>query len=81
MVVCVVESSFVHVTLAPLLIVNDEGLNAIFFIETVFWLVVLVCGADEGLVLEDEVHPAVITTAPTRAANAKSKTFFILYPL
>ncbi len=66
-------SSFVHVTFAPLLIVSDEGLNAMFFIETLFWLAVLVCGADEGLELGPyDAHPAVITTAPTSAANTKS---------
>ncbi len=80
MTVWVVESSFVHVTFAPLLIVNDEGLNAMFFIETVFWLAVLVCGADDGLLGPYDVHPAVKTTIPTRAANAKSINFFILPP-
>jgi hypothetical protein len=76
--VCVVESSFVHVTLAPLLIVSAEGLNARPFIVTVFWLAVLVCGDDEGLGV-DEVHPAIMTTAATSTANVKSESFFTIY--
>ncbi len=76
--VWVVVSSFVHVTFAPLTIVSDEGLNASPFIVTVFWPAVLTCGDDEGL--EDEVHPAVRTTAPTSAANAKTISFFNILP-
>lgn len=76
--VCVVESSFVHVTLAPLTIVSDDGLNARPFIETLFWLAVLICGDDEGLGVVDEVHPAIMTTAPTSAANVKSVSFFMV---
>ncbi len=75
-----VESSFVHVTFDPLLIVNDDGLNAMFFIDTAFWLAVLVCGADDGLLGPYEVHPAVKTTMPTSAANPKSMSFFIFSP-
>jgi hypothetical protein len=75
--VCVVESSFVHVTLAPLTIVSAEGLNARPFIATLFWLAVLVCGDDEGLGV-DEVHPAIKTAAPTSTANVKSMSFFMV---
>jgi hypothetical protein len=75
--VCVVESSFVHVTLAPLLIVSADGLNARPFIVTVFWLAVLVCGDDEELGV-DEVHPAIMTTAPTSTAIVKSMSFFMV---
>jgi hypothetical protein len=76
--VCVVESSFVHVTLAPLLIVSADGLNARPFIEMLFWLAVLICGDDEGLGV-DEVHPAIMTTAPTSTAKVKSISFFTIY--
>lgn len=77
--VCDVESSFVHVTLAPLLIVSAEGLNARPFIVTLFWLAVLVCSDDEGFGVELEVHPAIMTAAPTSTANVKKASFFMVW--
>ncbi len=73
----VTVSSFVHVKFAPLLIVSAEGLNASPYTETLFWLAVLISGADEAKEPgEYEVHPAVIATAPTSTANPKNTSFF-----
>ena len=74
--VCVVESSFVHVTFAPLPIVSAEGLNVRPFIVMAFWLAVLVCG--EGLVV-DEAHPAIMTAAATSTAKLRNVSFFTIY--
>ncbi len=79
--VWVVESSFVHVTVVPLLIVSDDGLNAKPFMVTEFWPAAPVCDDDEELGLgEYEVHPAVKTTAPMSAASAMSISFFNIKP-
>ena len=74
--VCISDSSFVHVTVAPFLIVNKEGLYASFFITMLFWLSVLVCDCDEREVENGDMHPAITSGAIIRANVIWKKCFF-----